>query len=75
MKTKQQMLALVEDLIRSEGRPLNVNEIIRLADTRLPTKSRTPQNVVHKHLSLEVKKNRVTKFVKVAPGTYGIRED
>ena len=72
---KREMLDVIESLIREQGRPLSVNEIIKLADTRLPTKSRAPQNVVHKNLSLEVKNNEQTRFVKVAPGTYGLRED
>jgi len=73
--TKDKVLGVVAELIKEQGRPLNVGEIIKLADTRLPTNSRTPQNILHKHLSLEVKNNAASKFMRVSPGTYGLRED
>ena len=73
--SKVQLLECIENAIRKEGRPLSVNEILKLTEGDFRTRSRTPQNIIHKHLSLEVKNNAASRFVRVAPGKYGLRHD
>ena len=68
-------LAVVEAILRDAAVPLSVREIVERAGDSLPTKSKTPDTVVARDLSMDIKKKGETSlFVRTSPGRYGIRE-
>jgi len=55
--------------------PLSVREIVERAGDSLPTKSKTPDTVVARDLSMDIKKKGETSlFIRTSPGRYSIRE-
>ena len=66
-------LGVVEQVLEKAKKPLSVREIVKTAGEMLPTSSRQPSNVVHRDLSVDVKKEG-SKFVRTAPGTYSLRQ-
>src|SRR5687768_4783130 len=68
-------LFVVEEVLREKRTPLVVREIVEAAGERLPTKSRTPDTVVARDLSMDIKKRgEESKFIRVSPGRYTLRE-
>ncbi len=68
-------LAVVEDILRQRRVPVSVREIVELAGPALPTKSKTPDTVVARDLAMDIKKRGdASKFTRVAPGKYTLRE-
>jgi len=68
-------LAVVEAILRDAAVPLSVREIVERAGDALPTKSKTPDTVVARDLSMDIKrKSDASLFVRTSPGRYGIRE-
>ena len=68
-------LAVVEEILREVNRPVSVREIVEVAGERLPTKSKTPDTVVARDLSMDIKrKGDDSKFVRTSPGRYTMRE-
>jgi hypothetical protein len=68
-------LAVVEEILRETGAPMSVREIVERAGDRLPTKSKTPDTVVARDLSMDIKKKGETSiFIRTAPGRYTMRE-
>jgi hypothetical protein len=68
-------LAVVEEILRETGTPMSVREIVERAGDRLPTKSKTPDTVVARDLSMDIKKKgEVSIFTRTAPGRYTMRE-
>ena len=68
-------LAVVEVILRETQVPMSVRQIVEYAGSRLPTKSRTPDTVVARDLSMEIKRNGETSlFVRTSPGRYTLRE-
>jgi hypothetical protein len=68
-------LQVVEEILRAERRAMVVREIVTVAAGRLPTKSRTPDTVVARDLSMDlIRHPQATKFARVAPGQYALRE-
>ena len=54
---------------------MSVREIVEVAGDRLPTKSKTPDTVVARDLSMDIKKRGAdSKFTRTAPGRYTMRE-
>jgi len=52
-----------------------VREIVQFAAERLPTKSKTPDTVVARDLAMDIKRNGdASKFTRVAPGKYTLKE-
>ena len=49
-------LAVVEEILRETAMPLSVKEIVERAGSRLPSKSKTPDTVVARDLSMDIKK-------------------
>ena len=49
-------LAVVEAVLRNAAVPLSVREIVERAGDTLPTKSKTPDTVVARDLSMDIKK-------------------
>ena len=75
MRPKIGTLRIVEEILESTRRPMSVNEIITLAGTRLPTKSKQPANVVHRDLAMDIKqKQEHSKFIRTAPGRYALKQ-
>lgn len=67
-------LAAIEEVLREAAVPLTVKEIVMHAGVRLPSKSRTPENVVARDLSVDLKKKGESSiFVRLAPGRYTLR--
>jgi hypothetical protein len=67
-------LAVVEEILRSVGRPVSVREIVDAAGERLPTCSKTPDTVVARDLSMDIKRlGEDSKFVRTSPGRYTVR--
>ena len=67
-------LAVVEAILREASMPLSVREIVERAGDVLPTKSKTPDTVVARDLSMDIKKRgEVSAFVRTSPGRYAIR--
>jgi hypothetical protein len=68
-------LAVVEEILRETATPLSVKEIVERAGSRLPSKSKTPDTVVARDLSMDIKKKGETSlFVRTSPGRYTLRE-
>jgi hypothetical protein len=68
-------LAVVEEILRETAMPLSVKEIVERAGSRLPSKSKTPDTVVARDLSMDIKKKGDTSlFVRTSPGRYSLRE-
>lgn len=68
-------LAVVEEILRETETPMSVRQIVEYADGSLPTRSITPDTVVARDLSLDIKKKgERSLFIRTAPGRYTIRE-
>jgi len=67
-------LAVVEEILRETAIPMSVREIVERAGARLPSKSKTPDTVVARDLSMDIKKKGETSlFVRTSPGRYTLR--
>jgi hypothetical protein len=68
-------LAVVEEILRETAIPMSVKEIVERAGTRLPSKSKTPDTVVARDLSMDIKKKGDgSQFVRTSPGRYTMRD-
>lgn len=68
-------LHVVEEVLRERRVPMVVREIVVTAAERLPTKSKTPDTVVARDLAMDIKKRGdASKFTRVSPGRYTLRE-
>jgi hypothetical protein len=68
-------LAVVEEILRETAIPMSVKEIVERAGTRLPSKSKTPDTVVARDLSMDIKKKgEGSPFVRTSPGRYTMRD-
>jgi HB1/ASXL restriction endonuclease-like protein with HTH domain len=68
-------LHVVEEILRERRTPMVVREIVEVAGPRLPTKSKTPDTVVARDLAMDIKKRgEDSKFTRVSPGKYTLRE-
>lgn len=68
-------LAVVEEILRETAMPLSVKEIVERAGSRLPSRSKTPDTVVARDLSMDIKKKGDgSLFVRTSPGRYTLRE-
>lgn len=67
-------LAVVEEILREVSVPMSVREIVERAGARLPSKSKTPDTVVARDLSMDIKrKGEGSVFVRSSPGRYTLR--
>src|SRR5215467_15040633 len=67
-------LAVVEEFLRETAVPMSVREIVERAGVRLPSKSKTPDTVVARDLSMDIKKKGDTSlFIRTSPGRYTLR--
>jgi hypothetical protein len=67
-------LAVVEEILRETGVPMSVREIVERAGARLPSKSKTPDTVVARDLSMDIKKKSESSlFIRTSPGRYTLR--
>ncbi len=67
-------LAVVEEILRETAVPMSVREIVERAGVRLPSKSKTPDTVVARDLSMDIKKKGEDPlFVRTSPGRYTLR--
>ena len=67
-------LAVVEEILRETAVPMSVREIVERAGQRLPSKSKTPDTVVARDLSMDIKKKGDTSlFIRTSPGRYTLR--
>jgi len=67
-------LPVVEEILREVGEPMSVRQIVDYSQGRLPTKSKTPDTVVARDLSMDIKKKGESSlFARVAPGRYTMR--
>ena len=67
-------LAVVEEILRETAVPMSVREIVERAGARLPSKSKTPDTVVARDLSMDIKKKADgSLFVRTSPGRYTLR--
>ena len=68
-------LMIVEEVLRERGAPMVVREIVEAAGERLPTKSRTPDTVVARDLSMDIKRRGPeSSFIRTSPGKYTLRQ-
>ncbi len=68
-------LAMVEQVMRETKTPMSVRDIVETAGERLPTRSKTPDTVVARDLSMDIKRHgEESRFVRTAPGRYTMRE-
>ncbi|MCG8417233.1 MAG: winged helix-turn-helix domain-containing protein [Proteobacteria bacterium] len=68
-------LAVVEEILRETRFPMSVRQIVEHAAGRLPTRSKTPDTVVARDLSMDIKKKgEASLFIRTAPGRYTLRE-
>lgn len=67
-------LAVVEEVLRETAVPMSVKEIVERAGSRLPSKSKTPDTVVARDLSMDIKRRgEASLFVRTSPGRYTLR--
>ena len=67
-------LAVVEQILRETELPMSVREIVERAGESLPTKSKTPDTVVARDLSMDIKKKgEESIFIRASPGRYTMR--
>lgn len=67
-------LAVVEEILRETAVPMSVREIVERAAARLPSKSKTPDTVVARDLSMDIKRKGDTSlFIRTSPGRYTLR--
>jgi uncharacterized protein (UPF0147 family) len=67
-------LAVVEEILRETAVPMSVREIVERAGARLPSKSKTPDTVVARDLSMDIKrKGDSSTFARSSPGRYTLR--
>ncbi len=67
-------LAVVEEILRETAVPMSVREIVERAGARLPSKSKTPDTVVARDLSMDIKRKADgSMFVRTSPGRYTLR--
>ena len=67
-------LAVVEEILRETAIPMSVREIVERAGARLPSKSKTPDTVVARDLSMDIKKRgEGSLFIRTSPGRYTLR--
>lgn len=67
-------LAVVEEILRETAVPMSVREIVERAGVRLPSKSKTPDTVVARDLSMDIKrKGDGSTFIRTAPGRFTLR--
>jgi HB1/ASXL restriction endonuclease-like protein with HTH domain len=67
-------LNVVEEVLRERRVPMVVREIVEAAGERLPTKSRTPDTVVARDLSMDIKRRGPeSPFIRTSPGKYTLR--
>ncbi len=67
-------LAVVEKILRETGAPMSVREIVEAAGDALPTRSKTPDTVVARDLSMDIKKKgEQSPFIRTSPGRYTMR--
>lgn len=67
-------LAVVEEILRETAVPMSVREIVERAGARLPSKSKTPDTVVARDLSMDIKKKGDgSLFIRTSPGRYTLR--
>lgn len=67
-------LAVVEEILRETAVPMSVREIVERAGVRLPSKSKTPDTVVARDLSMDIKKKgEASLFIRTSPGRYTLR--
>jgi hypothetical protein len=67
-------LAVVEEILRETAVPMSVREIVERAGARLPSKSKTPDTVVARDLSMDIKKKgEASIFIRTSPGRYTLR--
>jgi uncharacterized protein (UPF0147 family) len=72
--TVMSTLAVVEEILRETAVPMSVREIVERAGARLPSKSKTPDTVVARDLSMDIKrKGETSLFVRTSPGRYTLR--
>lgn len=68
-------LPVVERILRETAVPMSVREIVERAGETLPTKSKTPDTVVARDLSMDIKKKGDDSlFIRTSPGRYAMRE-
>src|SRR5690242_9072619 len=68
-------LAVVEEILRETSIPMSVREIVERAGSRLPSKSKTPDTVVARDLSMDIKKKgESSMFIRTSPGRYTLRD-
>jgi hypothetical protein len=68
-------LSVVEDILRETGVPMSVKEIVERSGSRLPSKSKTPDTVVARDLSMDLKKKgEDSAFIRTSPGRYTLRD-
>jgi len=68
-------LAAVEEILRETKVPMSVRQIVEQARGRLPTRSKTPDTVVARDLSMDIKKHgEASLFIRTSPGRYTLRE-
>src|SRR4029078_10129491 len=67
-------LAVVEEILRETAVPMSVREIVERAGARLPSKSKTPDTVVARDLSMDnTKKGEASLFLRPSPGRDALR--
>jgi hypothetical protein len=72
--TVMSTLAVVEEILRETEVPMSVREIVERAGARLPSKSKTPDTVVARDLSMDIKrKGEGSLFIRSSPGRYTLR--
>ncbi len=68
-------LAIVELVMRETRSPMSVRDIVDSAGDSLPSRSKTPDTVVARDLSMDIKRlGDESRFVRTAPGRYTMRE-
>lgn len=74
VRSTMSTLGVVEQILKTSETALSVRQIVERAGPTLPTRSKTPDTVVARDLSMDIKKQgEASRFVRTAPGRYAMR--
>lgn len=67
-------LKVIERLLRKEQRPMRVREMLEKAGNRMPTTAMYPDSVIARDLALAIRDNPESKFRRISPGLYELKD-
>lgn len=68
-------LSVVANILREHKLPMSVRQIVESGRGEIPTRSKTPDTIVARDLSIDIKKKGASSaFIRTSPGRYALRD-